>query len=463
MAVLLVAAALCEPPLPAPAVSPLEALDYLEVGDAERAAGSLDTAQVAYAEALRLDPSSDRARLAWLAACVEQHGDALLAEGRRLLDEGDRPGALALFERLRSGRSDPAVDLFEGIALYEEGDDERARPLLLEAARSAAWSARAQYFLGLIGLRDGAGAEAASLFERVELAGSGGLVERAAVLRQTALRTGRGVVSVFAESGYDSNVTYAADSQPAPTDGALGAGLFGQLRPLGLSGPYLRASAFLRQQLQVHEGDLGVFGGQAGYRLGRGETYGLFDYGYELTRLGGSNYLSAHRFRAGGRWLPFGRFSVAGVYALRLGSYLTAGSSAYSGVLHSLSPEVSYRFPLGSSMTLGYDVFRDATQLAETSSWEHGPRAGMHLLLRPTLRASVESGVRLRNLDGGPVQGVAAVSSTVYFGSVAAEQDFGRLTVRLLLGARASSSSDAANSWTRMTATLGVSYTAGIF
>ena len=457
------AAGMCEPPRPAAAADPETAAAYLEVGDAELQAGALDTAAVAYSEALRLDPGSERARGAYHSACLAQHRDQLLVEGRRLLDAGDRAAAIAILEELRAGRGDAAAALLEGIALYEDGSDEAARLPLAEAAQSEATAARAQYFLGLIELRDGSGVEAARLFDRVAAAEGGSLVERAEVLRETALRSGRAVVSVLAESGYDSNVAYAPDVRPATGDGGAGGGLFGQLRPFGLSGPYLRANAFVRQQFQARDRNLGVFGGQAGWRLGRGETYAFGDYGYELTTLGGSPYLSAHRFRAGARWQRFGRWAVAGVYALRLGAYQTPDSSDFSGVLHSLSPEISYRFPLGSSITAGYDVLRDSAQLAETSFWEQGPRAGFSLVVLPRLRASLEAGLRFRSHDGPAPGALAARTDQVRYASATAEQDFGRLTLRLALGARTSSSSDPGASWSRFTATLGVSYTLGLF
>lgn len=451
---LLAAAAVgvCALPEPAAAPDPAAARAYLEVGDSEAEAGSADTAMLAYREAARLDPSSARAREAYLAACARRSPSALLAEGIRLMDEGDRQAAIARFELLRSGRTDPAAALYEGIIRYELGDDEAARPLLREALSSVAYATRARYFLGLIELRNGSGDDAAALFEQVTPGGS--LGEAAEVLRAAALRSGRGVISFFAESGYDSNVNFTPEGMPASGDGGGAAGLSFSLRPLGLSGPYLRGTGFYRRQLQAHERDLGAFGGQAGWRLGRGETYAFADYGYEATLLGCAPFLLAHRVRAAGRW-QVRRIALSAVYAVRVGDYQTAASAPYSGIFHTLDPEVSWRFPLGSSVSLGYHAGRDATNSPDTSSWEHGPRVAVRLLLLPTLRGSAEASFIARSYD--------AHSDRIFYAGGALEKDLGRFTVRLLAGYRVSSSTLAEFTWSRLIATLGLSYTLGLF
>ena len=454
-ALLLAAASVCALPEPLPAPDAAAAQLYLEVGDTERAAGSVETALVAYREALRLDPSSARAKSAYLAACAGHERDALLAEGRARMDAGDCPGAIDLF-RLLAG--DPVAALQEAICRYGQGDDDEARPLLERALAAPATEERARYFLGLIELRDRSGNDAAAFFEHVAEAG-GLLTERAQVLRLTSLRSGRAVVTVSAESGYDSNVTFAPDALPASGDFSGGGGLLVSLRPLGLSGPYLRGSAFYRRQVQQTSSDLGFFSGQAGYRLGRGEAYAFGDYALEATLLGGSPLLVAHRLRAGGR-LPLRHFALTLLYAARFDTYQTASSSAYSGTSHSLSPEVAYWLPLGSSISLGYFVSRDATSVADTSAWEHGPYAAARWVLSPGLRLGADAGLFFRSYDAGTP---AARSDAIRSAGASVEQDLGRFTLRLAAGARASVSNDPAHTYTRLTGTLGVSYTLGIF
>ena len=455
VALVLAAAGVCALPDPAAEPDPASANAYLAVGDGELARGSVETAIVAYREAARLDPSLARARSAYLSTCLLQNRDALIGEGLRRMDARDCPGAIEQFHQL-SGDAEAA--LYQAVCLYEQGDDEEARPLLATAMTAPAFETRAKYFLGLIELRDRSGNDAAQLFDQVAASGES-LAERAAVLRSVALRSGRAVVSASLESGYDSNINFTPDGLPASGDFGGAGNLSLSLRPLGLSGPYLRANAFYRRQLQVADGDLGSFSGQVGYRLGRGPTYAFADYAYEATLLGGSPFLLAHRLRAAGQW-QVRRFALSLVYAARIGTYQTAGSSAYTGTAHSLTPEVSYRLPLGSSVSLGYSVLRDDTSTANTTSWEHGPRANVRWVLLPTLLFGAEVGLLLRSFDAGTP---LPRSDVIGYGSLSLEKELGRFTLFLASGARRSGSNDAAFAYTRLTATFGVSYTFGIF
>lgn len=451
---LLLAAGLCELPPPANPADPEAAKAYLDVGDAEK--GSDEAARFAYREAARLDPANARAREAYLASCVRAARDAFLDDGRRRMDRGDCDGAIAIFGQVRKAGPDALASLLEGVCRYEQGDDDDARPLLEEAEASPAQRAQARYFLGLIELRDRSGRRAAELFEDVAATGQGTLAARAATLRTTALRSGRYLVSVSAESGYDSNLDLAPDGAPANGDGTGAGNLWLSLRPTGLSGPYLRGNAYYRRQLQSSAPDFASFSGQGGFRRGRGETYAFADYALEGTFTGGTPWLVAHRLRAGARWQA-GRFALSGVYAVRFGSFQTA--QAYSGTLHSLLPDVTLRFPMGSSVSLGYEVARDAARLAETSSWLHGPRATLRLVLRPTLRATAEAGLTLRSFDGPGATATDARSDTIGYGSVSLHQDLERVSLHLTGYARRAASNLAGLSYSRFTVVFGVSYT----
>jgi tetratricopeptide (TPR) repeat protein len=472
------AAGVCALPEPAAAPDPAAAQAYLEVGDAETAAHSTETALLAYQEAARFDPSNARAREAYLLACTRGSPAKMLDEGIDRMDAGDRAGAIAIFERLRAGRPDPAAALYEGIIKYEEGDDEAARPLLVEAQAGSVSGARARYFLALIELRDGRGDDAAALFAQVVANAQGTLAERAELLRSTALRSGRGVISFSAESGYDSNITFAPDVEPscvpgtsgstcvpprADGDGAAGVAL--SLRPLGLSGPYLRGTAFYRKEMQSRDQDLGVFSGQLGWRLGRGETYAFGDYGYGATLLGGSPYLLAHRLRAGGRW-SVGHTALSVVYAARFGSYQAAGTTDFSGVLQTVDPGIAFNFGLASSVYFGFHLGRDYARLAKTSSWRVGPRAAARFALRPTLRASAEAGFTSRVFDGvsqsAPPTTQPQADQSVYFGG-ALEKDVERVTLRAAAGYQINSSNTPGFSYSRATFTVGASYALGLF
>lgn len=461
------AAGVCVLPEPAAAPDPAAAQAYLEVGDAETAAHSTETALLAYQEAARFDPSNARAREAYLSACTRGSPARMLDEGIDRMDQGDRAGAIAIFERLRAGRPDPAAALYEGIIKYEDGDDEAARPLLVEAQAGSASGARARYFLALIELRDGGGDDAAALFAQVVASAQGTLAERAELLRSTALRSGRGVISFLAEGGYDSNVTFAPDGGQATPDGDGAAELFLSLRPLGLSGPYLRGDAFYRGQFQARDRDLGVFGGQLGWRLGRGETYAFGDYGYGVTLLGASPYLLAHRLRAGGRW-ALGRAALSVAYAARFGSYRTTDSANFSGVLQTVDPGIAFNFGLASSVYLGFHLGRDAANLARTSSWAVGPRAAARFALTPTLRTSAEAGFTSRAFDAAPPTNPPdpplqpQADQSVYFGG-ALEKDLERFTLRAAAAYQINSSNTAGFSYSRATFTVGASYALGLF
>jgi hypothetical protein len=127
-----------------------------------------------------------------------------------------------------------------------------------------------------------------------------------------------------------------------------------------------------------------------------------------------------------------------------------------------MDPEISFRFPEGSNVSLGYHGGRDETSTSQTSSWEHGPRAAIRLLLFPTLRAGGEASFLARTYDAG-VSGGAARADWIFYAGSMLEKDFARFTLRLQAGYRVSSSNDPAHSYSRLVATVGVGYTLGLF
>lgn len=473
MAVALAAAAAASPscnlPEPAPAPDADASRAYLEVADGELAAGSPETAAIAYAKAFRLAPDNSRARDGFLAACAQASPDAWLKEGRRLMDRGDRDAAIAVFERLRKGSRNPGAALLEGICRYEQGDDGAARPLLDEAATERRLAARASYFLGLVELREGAGSAATVRFDQAASAGDGFLAERAEVLRGAALRTGRVVLRLFAESGYDSNVNFDPDVRPATADAAGGGGFSLLVRPWGLSGPYLRGTGAYLGHPQAHIGDSGALGAQAGWRFGRGDTYLFAEYGFDASRLGGVPYVYTHAGRLGARW-QIQRIGLSAVYLARLASYQPAWATPWSGSLQSFEPEIAIRSSLASTFAVGYRVARDSADQSFAASFEHGPRAWFRLVIAPTLRASAEGSFLWRSFDAAaPCSGPSCPAggnslpprsdAILYFGG-AVEKDLGRLTVRLSGGRRSDASlSDPTQSYSRLTATLTLGYT----
>jgi tetratricopeptide (TPR) repeat protein len=464
--VLIAAAAAPDPcPLPdaAPAPDRIASRAYLEVGDAERSAGSAETAAAAYRAALRLDPSSARARESFVSSCMATARTVAIRRGRQLMDAGDRQAAIAVFERIRASSPDPTTALLEGICHYEEADDELARPLLEEARSAPELADSATYFLALLDLRDGEARSAAARFEQVTAARQTNLAERASVLLNAARRSGRAVLSVFAESGYDSNVNLTPPDLPADEDAGAGGGAAIALRPLGLSGPYLRATGFYRRQIQHQERDLGDLVGTAGWRIGRGESHVFADYTYAVSLLGGATYLSAHRPRAGFRW-RVGRLALAAILAARVGTYRTASVSRYSGVLQTVDPEISYRFPLGSAISLGYHGGRDSTEFADTTSFEHGPRLSAIAVLGSTWRVLGEVSYLHRTYNAPAAGDLQPRMDDFLYAGASVEKDLGeRWTLRISAADRIASSNLPRYSYSRIMALLGLTYTVGLF
>jgi hypothetical protein len=123
----------CTAPIPPGTGDPREAQVYVRVGDAERARGNLGAAREAYRAALARAPASVEARRGLEAACAPV-ADPVQA-GADALEAGDPEGALRALAGARGAGNDHAVDLLEGIARYQLGQDTIAVPLL-EAARS---------------------------------------------------------------------------------------------------------------------------------------------------------------------------------------------------------------------------------------------------------------------------------------------------------------------------------------
>ena len=126
LAVVLAASDPCAVPTPGEPADPDGARSYVVVGEAEQAAGGIDTARIAFQEALRRDPSNQQARHGLDALCA----DARFEEGRRLLDSGDPRHAAVVLSQLRAVQPSPPAALLEGVARYQLQDTAGARPLL---------------------------------------------------------------------------------------------------------------------------------------------------------------------------------------------------------------------------------------------------------------------------------------------------------------------------------------------
>src|SRR6266540_1717595 len=292
----------CAPVEVARAPDPGAAESYRAVGDAERAAGSHDTAAAAYRAALALDPADARSRAALALLCAEEARDGAFERGLRRMQAGDRRAAIVAFDEARAARADRSAALLEGICFYELGEDERARPLLSEAEADPAHRNAARLFLGLVALRAGRSADATALLEAA--AADHRLGPAALDLARLARRDGRVVVSVLLDATFDSNVDLTPDRTADLTregDASGGATVLLRVAPWGDSGPFVRGTAVLRNQARYDALDLGGGGVAAGWQAGRGGGYLLGEASWDYRELGGAPYLSAPRLLGAAR------------------------------------------------------------------------------------------------------------------------------------------------------------------
>jgi hypothetical protein len=359
----------CTAPIPSGG-NPAEAQVYVQVGDAERARGNLGAAREAYRAALARAPASVEARRGLEAACAPVT-DPIQA-GADALEGGDPEGALRALAGTRGVGNDHAVDLLEGIARYQLGQDTLAVPLLESARSDPATAESASFFLGLIALRRGDGDRASRLFDQAGRAV--GLEDAARQLARMSQQEGHVVVSALAELVYDTNVALRPDGAPTTLpgpDGSVGLTLQGLIRPWGTPGPYLRVEGQFSKQFTLSQLDL--IGGAAalGLRL-LGPTGSLTgEYAYSYQALDGSGYLADHRAFLGGSLLT-GMVLWGAAYAAHVETYRGDALSDQSGVRQ--VRELDVRFlpaPAYASPPATPDPGRDAVD--PLSYLEHGP------------------------------------------------------------------------------------------
>lgn len=368
---LLAASDPCTAPIPAHAGAPEEAAIYIRVGDAERQRGNLGAAREAYRAALARAPGSVEARRGLDAVCAAPRDP--YQEGVDALESGHPEEALAALKRARGRGNDRAVDLLEGIARYQLGQDGEAIPLLESARTDPALAESASFFLGLIALRRGDGDRASRFFDQAGRAM--GLEDAARQLARVAQQEGHLVFSALAEVVYDTNVALRPDGAPTTLpgpDGSAGLTLMGLVRPWGSSGPYARIEAQLSKQFTLSQLDL--IGGAAalGLRL-LGPTGSLIgEYAYTLQALDGRGYLADHRVFLGGSLLT-GMFLWGAAYAAHFETYRWEALSDMSGVRQVLELDAGLLPGANVRITAGYAGTWDAARVDPLSYLEHGP------------------------------------------------------------------------------------------
>jgi tetratricopeptide (TPR) repeat protein len=376
LALLLAATDPCTAPVPPGVGDPREAEVYVRVGDAERARGNLGAAREAYRAALARAPGSVEARRGLQAACapvvdpVQTAADAL--------ETGDPEGALRALASARGRGNDRAVDLLEGIARYQLGQDTRAVPLLESARADPATAESASFFLGLIALRRGDGDRASRLFDQAGRAI--GLADAARQLARTAQQEGHVVLSVASELVYDTNVALRPDGAPLTVpgpDGSAGLSVMALVRPWGTPGPYLRVEGQLSKQFTLDQLDLAGAAAAVGFRLAGpiGSLTGEYAYSYQAVDWRG--YLADHRVFLGGSLLT-GIALWGFAYAAHFETYRWSELQDLSGVRQVLELDTGLLPGAGVRITAGYagtwDAARhDGLSYENLSYLEHGP------------------------------------------------------------------------------------------
>ncbi|WP_242392588.1 hypothetical protein [Anaeromyxobacter oryzisoli] len=445
------------------AADPGAAAEYRAVGESERRAGNRDTAAAAFRDALARDPADATSRAALAALCAEAKAGSAFDRGVRLMDAGDRRGAVAAFEEARAG-GDRSAALLEGICLYELGEEDRALPLLDEAGKDPDHAEAARFFQGLVALRRGRSDEAAALLQAS--AADRHLAPLALGLSRLARREGRLVLSVLAETGWDSNVDLTPDGAPGAAragDGSAGLTALAHYAPMGDTGPFAQVTAHAREQLTYDALDIAGLGGAAGVQAGRGRQFLLAEYAYEYRELGGAPYLSANALLGEGRLAVGGGASAGLTWLARLESF-RAADAPYSG-LHQLG-EADLTLEAGprALVTLAWRLGLDGARDPALSWWETGPRAALHLAATPRLRLGLELAASQRTYRAVDLA-LGVVRSDRYLDAAALlEWDLAeRWTLRLSATARKAFSNLPDFAYTKLAPTIGLAYTIGLF
>jgi tetratricopeptide (TPR) repeat protein len=306
--------------------------------------------------------------------------------------------------------ADPDAALLLGIAYYQTGRPESARPLLEQAERGGGADAQAsaRVFLGLI-------ADAAGDAERAR--GYYALVARSptdlGASGRRLLDRDRPEWSIAAilRPGVDSNVPLLPTTAVGPGPGRGGGGqadadltliASATARPLGSVPLVLDETASYRKQVSL--GDYDALGDVLGatVALEGGANAGSLAYHFELSTLGGARYELGHIADAGYRRALGGRDGLGlGLrYTFAARDFAQDAYAGYTGLYHTAIAEASWGGPAAPrEFAIGYVLARDATDDATLAATGHGGRIAARL--RPwagaELRAQLTAGAYLYN------------------------------------------------------------------
>lgn len=388
----------CALPQPLGPEDPAAAAPYLEVAEAERAAGALDTALLAYQEALRRDPHSAQARAGLAAVCASQPRPAdandVFERALALLDADDPKAALEVLGAQASAARTPAAALLEGLAHLALGKEDSAAAALRVAYAAPDTAPAAALYLGVLSLRRGRADEAVELLGAAAEASDPRIARRAAALLPRARREGRLSVAVRVGADYDSNVDLAPAGLPRPegsADTALGAVVALAYRPLGPSGPFLRAAGHARQHRRFYGLDLWGAGAAAGWAIERPALALSADMGLDYAALDGAPYLWAPRLETTARGL-LGPVVLVAQGQLRWERFVEPTFAGYSGPRASGRLGFAWLSEAGTvDASLSYGLGYLGAREAALAALEHGPRAELWGRLFTPLRVGLSA------------------------------------------------------------------------
>ncbi len=448
----------CQPVEPAATADPVAASAYRTVGDGEAARGARDTAILAYRRAAALDPKDRASRAALERSCAAGARLDPFQDGIAKMDAGDLRGALADFRAARAGNDDPTIALLEGICHYELGEDAAAAPLLRAAQQSPDDADLANLYLGLVALREGASSTAAALFDAASA--SVGLAPMASDLARLARSEGRWALTLFAASGFDSNVNLAPPGgAPArQADGLYALGATGLLRPWGPDGPYLRAQGLLNQQFRLGGYDVASGDLASGWQLRAGRWSGFAEYDFAYRTFGGSPFLSSHRLLASAS-TALGDVTLRASWFARFESYAD-GFSPFSGTVQAGEARTSFAIGSRARLALAYGVAHDAAQMSILSYLEHGPRAELRIATARRVRLGLDVAATFRGYDVFDATLGAQRADAYLDAGVIAEWDLAtRWTAHLAIRGRSAISNVSGFEYTKVVPTIGLAYT----
>lgn len=436
-----------------------EVAAYLNVAQREEAAGHDEVARAAYRSALERAPGNAMAR-----AALERLGRPGAGDGYpdalRLFEARRYAEARAALEALPPSARGDSMSLLMGICAYELGENAQARTALTEAATRPSLADPAHLLLALLALRQDDARTAAYELERAQTSTDPRIRDAAQDLRGAALRQGRWLASLVAETGYDSNVSLLPDGTPTSQSGAdeaariAGAVFF---RPTGRSGFRAEASAGYSKQLRIHAFDLGQGSVGLGWQQ-VGPSHAWFvGYHSEGLLLGGEPYLLSHRVQGEGSW-RVGWLDVAASASVHSESLFPLLDQGYSGTRETALVSAGlWRGALRPALALVGEL--DQTRDRALGYAEYGPRVSL-TMVAAALRVLVQAGLVLRPYNVADPELAGTLRSDRYLdASVVANWELTRAwSLRLVGTGRRAVSNVTAFTYTRLAASLELAY-----